>query len=371
MAIVLTLNNKLLLHNGRAIKSSSIYGVTWDGTSTTSWTRTDDAVGLSEPVSYIAGATSYGSPFDNIMPWKGMTVVEDSEAGTMVKIPKFWYLLEQNGNGLSIKISPTLRTDYSVCPACMDRGDGNGERDYILVGRYHCGNGDNNTTAYKSVTGVSPKVSMTRSDARTNIHNLGTKVWQWDWATRFTIWLLYLVEYANWNSQATIGYGCGNGSAVQTVGVSDSMPYHTGTMQSSRTTYGVGVQYRNIEGLWDNCRDWLDGCYNSANGLNIILNPTNFSDSANGITVGMPCNGYPSVFTRYAVSSTFPLFIGTATGGDTETYSCDTWQFNSSVPCIVCGSGYANHTGQGLFFFYYYNTSVTSSDSGSRLMKLP
>ena len=370
MGIILTYNNKLLLHNGKALKGESIYGVAWDGTSTTTWTRTDDAVGFSNPVPYMAGASSYGSPFDNIGPWKDMTVVEDSEAGTMVKIPKFYYLLKQSGNGLSIKISSTPRTGYSVCPACMDRGDGNGERDYILVGRYHCGNGDNSTTAYKSVTGVLPDLASTRSVARTSIHNLGTKVWQWDWATRFTIWLLYLVEYANWNSQTTIGYGCGSSSAVE-VGASDSMPYHTGTMQSSRATSAVGVQYRNIEGLWDNCHDYLDGCYNNANGLNIILNPTNFSDSANGITVGVPCSGFPSVFTRYAVNGTFPLFIGTVAEGSGSTYSCDYWGFNSSKSCIECGGSYGSTMNFGLFYFTSIASNGGSSACGCRLMKLP
>ena len=63
------------------------------------------------------------------------------------------------------------------------------------------------------------------------------------------------------------------------MGYTDNMTYHTGTTQSSRTSYGLGEQYRHIEGLWDNVYDWLDGCYYDANGLNIILNPSSFSDS--------------------------------------------------------------------------------------------
>ena len=104
-----------------------------------------------------------------------------------------------------------------------------------------------------------PKLSTTRANFRTSIHALGANIWQANFAMRFTLWLLYLVEFADWNTQKTIGKGCGNNSAAQNMGYTDSMPYHTGTTQSNRDTYGLGTQYRNIEGLWDNCYDFCDG----------------------------------------------------------------------------------------------------------------
>ena len=350
--------------------AGGIYGVSWDGTSTTSWTRTDDAALFTDPVPYVLNATNYGSPFDTISPWQDMTIVEDAEAGMMVKIPKFWYLLEQDGAGMNIKISPTEQTGYAVCPACMDRGDGHGERDYVLVGRYHCGDGSNSTTAYKSVTGVLPKTTITRPAARTAIHELGTNVWQWDWATRFTIWLLYLVEYANWNSQATLGYGCGNDSSPQAVGASDSMPYHTGTMRANKTTYGVGVQYRHIEGLWDNVRDWLDGCYNASSGLNIILNPANFSDSTGGVSVGTPSFGFPSAFTVHNESGTYPVFIPSEANGSDLTYSADEWRFNQHSPCVLCGGSYSRDYLNGLFCFFCFGVGEAFGSISSRSIKL-
>lgn len=343
-----------------------IYGASWDGTSTTSWSRTDDAALFTDPVPYILGATSYGSPFDDKMPWSGMTIVEDSEAGTMVQIPKFWYKLTQNGVGMKIQIADDEVDGFSVSPAHMDRGDGAGERDVVYIARYHAG-----ATAYKSVTGQNPKVNITRSTARTQIHALGSTIWQADWAMRFTIFLLYLVEFANWNSQAKIGYGCGNNSAVQNMGYTDSMPYHTGTMQSSRTANGVGVQYRYIEGLWDNCLDWLDGCYNSSSGLMLILNPSSFSDSSGGTSVGTPSNGYPSAFSVKDVSGTFPLFIPTAANGSDSTYSCDNWNFYSSYPCVCAGGYYRQSLYHGLFYWSRDSASHSVGGIGSRSMKLP
>lgn len=340
-----------------------IYGASWDGTSTTRWSRTDKAAEFTDPVPYVAGASSYGSPFDNLQPWAGM-VKSERTGGTMVAIPKFWYKLTQNGRGMTIQIADYAVEGYSVSPAHMDRGDGHGERDVVYVGRYHCSSG------YKSGTGGLPQTGSIRSTARSDIHKLGFTIWQSDFAMRFTIWLLYIVEFCDWNSQKVIGYGCGNNSSKQSMGYTDSMPYHTGTTQNSRTTYGCGTQYRNIEGLWDNVLDWCDGCYYTSSGLNIILNPSEFSDSSDGTAVGTPSNGRPSAFT-VKTRGGYPLFIPTAANGDTETYSCDVWNFNSLSPCLCVGGSYSRYVNFGLFYVDSNSASVSSAHIGCRLQELP
>jgi hypothetical protein len=355
-----------------AAESKHIYGAEWNGTSTTAWTRTDKAAGFANPVPYVAGATNYGSPFDNIYPWSDMVRVTDAQAGEMVKIPKFWYKLTQiSGGGMKIQIADYAADGFSVCPACMNRGDGKGERDYVLVGRYHC------ASDYKSKTGVKPVASKTRSAFRSGIHGLGTKVWQIDWATWFSIWLLYLVEFADWNSQAKIGYGCGDGSATGNMGYTDSMPYHTGTTKTSKTTYGLGTQYRYIEGLWDNVYDLIDGCYYNSSGLYIIKNPANASDSSGGTLIGKPGTGnssptrWPKGFSVVNVNGTFPAFIPSASGGSDSTYSCDSWYYNSSGPCLAAGGVYSQYASFGMFCIYGVSASSLGMTIGSRSMKLP
>jgi hypothetical protein len=344
--------------------TTGIYGASWDGTSTTSWTRTDDAEEYVDPVPYVAGATNYGSPFDDNLPWSGM-VKSTRNGNVVVAIPKFWYKITQEGAGMTIKISDHAETGFSVSPAHMDRGDGKGERDVVYVGRYHC------NSSYKSAAGSTPVANITRSAARTSIHNTGSTIWQMDFATRFTLWLLYIVEFADWNSQAKIGYGCGNNSGTENMGYTDSMPYHTGTTQASRTTYGLGTQYRNIEGLWDNVYDWLDGCYYDANGLNIIKNPSSFSDSSGGTAVGVPSSGYPSAFSVKNVSGTYTLFIPTAASGSDSTYSCDNWSFYASNPCLCAGGYYGQGQDHGLFFVYRNTATYADANRGCRLLELP
>lgn len=347
------------------LSTAKIYGVQWDGTSTTAWTRTDDAALFTDPVPYVSGASSYGSPFDNLQPWAGMERVTDSVAGELVKIPKFWYKWTKSGNTLKLQISDSAQDGFFVSPAHADRGDGKGERDVVYVGRYH------SCSTYKSTTGQAPKASITRSAARSGIAALGSGIYQFDMAMRVTIQMLYLVEFADWDSQAKIGYGCGNNSAAQNVGASDSMPYHTGTMQTSRTTYGVGVQYRYIEGLWENVYDWLDGCYYNSNGLNIVKNPANFSDTANGTVVGTPSIGYPTVMSVATASGLEWVIYPTTAGGSTTTYVPDYWHFNASSPCLRAGGKYGQNLNRGLFCVYYGEATYADADIGCRLQKLP
>ena len=342
-----------------------IYGVSWDGSSTTKWTRTDEAAGFTDPVPYTAGKTAAqcSSPFDNLQPWAGM-VKSSRTGGVMVAIPKFWYKLTKNGNGLKIQIATKATAGFSVSPAHMNRSDGKGERDVVYIGRYHCGSN------FKSNSGQTPKLNVTRANFRTSIHALGANIWQADFALRFTLWLLYLVEFADWNTQKTIGKGCGNNSAAQNMGYTDSMPYHTGTTQSNRDTYGLGTQYRNIEGLWDNCYDFCDGCYNNSNGLNIILNPNNFSDTSGGVSVGTPTHGWPSAF-NVVNQAGFPMIIPSASNGGENVASCDYWGFSTSSPVIFVGGNYFQSGSRGLFYVDYTSATYSVVNLGSRLQELP
>lgn len=343
-----------------------IYGVVWDGTSTTVWSRTDEAASFVNPTPYRAGATSYGSPFDNLYPWSGMVRVTDAVAGELVAIPKFWYKWTKSGNSLKLQIADKETDGFHVSPAHADRGDGKGERDIVYIGRYHC-----NTNNYKSQSGVKPKANITRSTARTSIHNLGSNIWQSDIRMRMTIWMLYLVEFADWNSQKTIGKGCGNNSATENMGYTDSMPYHTGTTLASRNSYGLGTQYRYIEGLWDNVYDWGDGCYYNSNGLNIINTPSSFSDNSGGIAVGVPSSGWPSAFTVATVAGLEWVIYPTASGGSETTYSADYWDFSASYPCLYFGGYYLRNGNHGLFYVYYSSVSSAYASIGCRLQKLP
>lgn len=367
-----------------------IYGVLWDGSESPVWTRTDKAVDFTNPQPAVANGTG-SSPFDNIMPWSGMQIVEDAEAGALVSIPKFWFkwTLSENNSVQTVKLQIANKPidGFRVSPAHADRGDGNGERDVVYVGRYHCSDVD-----YKSTSGVLPKGQVTRADFRTNIHALGNAVWQYDYAMFWTIRMLYLVEYANWNSQAVIGYGCSAGATRFNMGATDAMQYHTGTDAASRDTYG-SVQYRHIEGLWDNVYDWVDGInafasaartdWSACNDPNKYTDiqgsdyPALASSASSNLAVG---NGIPK---KFYITDSHDWMAFALVPKELETDSsyskwvCDTNNTQQSRSqengVVFSGGAYYNQQYQGIFHINasYNARSVIGLVQGGRLMKLP
>lgn len=342
----------------------TIYGVEWDWTSSgpTKGTRTDAAAGFSDPNPAVNNGNG-SSPFDNLMPWAGM-VKETRTGGVMVKEPKYWYKWTKTGKKLKLQIADGPVEGFHVDPVNMDRGDGLGELNFSYIARYHCASG-----TYKSETNKAQQVSITRSAARTSIHNLGANIWQMDFAQMWYVGMLFLVEFADWNGER-IGRGCSASGSKENNGKTDAMQYHTGTTAANRDTYGY-TQYRNIEGWWDNVYDWMDGCYYNSNGLNVIKNPNQFSDSANGTLVGKPVAGYPSDFTIPTQSGLEWALFPSAAAGSTTNYVPDYWNFNGSYPCLFHGGVYSQSQNRGPFFVSYYGASSTYSVIGCRLQERP
>lgn len=348
-----------------------IYGVDWDGSSSPIFTRTDLAADFVDPVPYYPNMTDTpSSPFDDIMPWKGMTVVDDADAGKLVKIPKFWYKLDTS-SGFKLQISSIAADGFSVSPAHRDRGDGVGERDYVYIGKYHCSSSD-----YKSVSGVIPKTNTHFSTANTAIQNLGTNIWMQDYATLVSIQMLYLVEFANWDVQRTIGYGCGTGNAAVANGQTDSIPYHTGRTTATGRNY---VLYRNIENLWANIMTLVSCARFNISDSKILIkdlptSPNVTVDSTGVVNVGgnmikafksSSTSGYDWVF--YPSDST--------TGGSYNTYVCDVDARMGNTSTYPAYGGYYNQGyGMGLFAINAFTgeeSYMGAYYSGYRLMKLP
>ena len=342
----------------------TIYGVEWDWTSSgpTKGTRTDAAAGFSDPNPAVNNGNG-SSPFDNLMPWAGM-VKETRTGGVMVKEPKYWYKWTKTGKKLKLQIADGPVEGFHVDPVNMDRGDGLGELNFSYIARYHCASG-----TYKSETNKAQQVSITRSAARTSIHNLGANIWQMDFAQMWYVGMLFLVEFADWNGER-IGRGCSASGSKENNGKTDAMQYHTGTTAANRDTYGY-TQYRNIEGWWDNVYDWMDGCYYNSNGLNVIKNPNQFSDSANGTLVGKPVAGYPSDFTIPTQSGLEWALFPSAAAGSTTNYVPDGWSFGGSGPCLYRGGSYGQGLDRGPFCVGCSGASGTVGNVGCRLQERP
>jgi len=268
---------------------SNVYGVTWTVGVSNKLARTDGAVDFINPVPCVNGEGG-SSPFDGLMPWAGMQIVEDEFAGTMVSIPKYYYRIVRENDEISIQISPNPADGFAVSPAHMDRGDGKGERDVVYIARYHCGG-----EMGQSVSGEMPLGNMTRAQFRETIRGMcdqyGVSGYsQQDFAMFWTTRLLMVVEYATWDFQGAIGHGCGNPETyeIEPSGKTDSMPYHTGTVAASTDDYCVGIQWRYIEDMWANVGEFIDGWRLDMEngGIYVTVNPEEYSDTEGGVQVG-------------------------------------------------------------------------------------
>lgn len=342
-----------------------IYGVEWDwdNNSSTKGVRTDDSVDFPEPRPVVNNGTGF-SPFDNLMPWSGM-VKETRTGGIMVKEPKYWFKWTKTGKKLKLQIADGPVEGFHVDPVNMDRDDGLGELDFSYIGRYHCASG-----TYKSETNKEQQVSVTRSTARNSIHNLGSNIWQMDFAQMWYVGMLFLVEFADWNGER-IGRGCSASGSKENNGKTDTMEYHTGTTAVNRDSYGF-TQYRNIEGWWDNVYDWMDGCYYTNSGLYVILDPDKFSDDANGTLIGsMPSGGYPNDIELSVLSGFEWALRPASTGGSASTYVPDNWNFYSYQPLLLHGGDYNQQQTRGPFCVYCNALLYTANILGCRLWERP
>ena len=361
----------------------SIYGVMWNyansSTALTRLTSSNDPNGyvntnITTSPSPALGTGSGSSPFDTLLPWSGMeeyNIINNavsykkgqsgfsrSSYDTVVFIPEFYFKVVHDSTNSKIYfyIASTAYTGFTKHP-------GSGR----YVGKY------NTISGYYTKTGASPLVSITRTAARTGSRNKGSKWYQYDYATYCAIWLLYLIEFANWNSQSVIGYGCGGGSLVNNGGC-DSMSYHTGTSQSSRSTAGP-VLYRNIENLWANCFDWVDGINFSGRAAYICTNPENYADgtSTNYTAAGVTLPSSNGFIKTIGNSTAFPwAFLPNSQGGSSTTYIPDRVSSNTGWRALCVGGYYNTDDNYGLFCFNAnYAASEAYGDLGARLLFIP
>lgn len=191
------------------VKNPKIHGIERLLTASSSaWTRTNNSVGL------VANATHDGSDvvndFDNEYPWNGIYTynydpVTDSEVArygdpdfkfdgsngeVMTYIPEFYYKRWQDGTKEHIQTSEFPIAGFTRSPA-------------FSVGRY---NTYYDGSKMHSYSGYCPEVNRNITSFRTLSRQVGNNFGQLDWRY-FILQILYLVEYADYNSQSKLGNG--------------------------------------------------------------------------------------------------------------------------------------------------------------------
>ena len=354
-----------------ATTADGAYGVEWDyNANATGLTRKGLAAAFADPTPATSVSGTGSSPFDNIAPWKDMkaycmvngSLVDSSNASfdpetydTLVYIPEFYYTAfkDENNSKWLWAISPTQLEGYVKHP-------GSGR----YIGRYHT---SGSSAAVYSKSGVNPLANTSQTDFRTYSTAKGTGWYMLDLATWSALQMLYLVEFADFYSQNTLGTGWNTGSVGQ-MGGTDGAAYHT--IKAS----GAHNMYRWVEDPFSNVRDWVDGFIGSKYAIYIGTTPSTYNGTTTTLTqasgLKLPSSGYISGL-GYSEESAW-AFIPEAASGSESTYVTDYVYSNASAYPVGVGGSYNADAIYGLFYFNANNSaSITSASLGSRLLYLP
>ena len=382
--------NYVTVNYGKYVKIkslASVFGVSWDSsqpsTALTRLTKANDPNKLvtvnitTEPVPAV-GTGSGSSPFDNYMPWMGMEEYNvDVQAGAvgakkgdsrfsrsnnavMVKIPEFYYKIEKSGSIFRYYVSDGPVDGLSLHPGSGD----NYMARYEGHITYDSGTGK---FGLGSASGMTILTSNTRSDFRNKAKDNGPGSQLRDIAAWCAYDLLYLVEYADWDSQKKIGPGIVNDTAAHKTGETDAMVYHTGRANSGDN---AAVQYRGIENPWGNVWEWVDGINFNNYAPVICTDPTKYADdtTTNYTVAGVPLGGSGSTKTL-GISTNLPwAYLPREPGGSETTYIPDSMNSSSAWKVLMVGGSRGNSSAAGLFCFHAGNSSSSSGVSiGTRL----
>lgn len=182
------------------------------------WTRIADAEGLT--ANATKNGTKVANDFDNLYPWShirkcnvdaatGQVLAYYGETGfqadgsngeVMVKIPEFWWKRERLPDEFGNVYEYIYIADYARA--------GYKKSEEFFVGAYMISTETTpeETIVAHSRSGVVPKYNTTKANFRTYAKALGDG-WQLMDYHYFLLQMLYLVEYAHYNSQSMIGNG--------------------------------------------------------------------------------------------------------------------------------------------------------------------
>ena len=247
------------------VQNTKKYGVRrqLDSNSSSAWERVGDAVGL------VANACKNGNndvqnDFDSIYPWSNI-ISYNYNTTTHQRVADYGdadYATD-GSNGIVLTEIPEFYYDRYVEEDATD----NHTYEYIWISEYalkgfkkskkfSIGRYESSWDGSKlqSISGAFPKISQNISWFRTKSRDLGTGFGQQDYRM-FLLQMLYLVEYANYNSQSVLGYGeagyRNNDNDKALVAESDATRIIVSTSVASNFVVGQAISIGN-NSSWNN-----------------------------------------------------------------------------------------------------------------------
>ena len=353
--------------------TSHVFGVAWDmsnpATQLVRLTPETDPYNIvtntisAEPQP-ATGSGEGSSPFDGFLPWNGMqkyNVINNSVSynqnnpefsqtsyDTVVYIPPTFYRRELSGNIQYFYVGDNMFSGAELHP-------GSGR----YVARYM------NDTNQDTKSGTNATLGASRATARESCHNKGANWWLLDVASLSAVWLLYIVEFADWNARDTLGDGPSNVANGQT----DSMIYHTGKSDDG------AIQYRNIENFGVNYYNWVDGAIFVSGQMYVSTQPSLYNDTDVSqfqiCGTSLPATGYIKSL-QLQEQNKF-VFLPSATGGSSSTYIPYYMNSGGGTTAFSFGAPSGYYAYGGLFSMntlYNQSGGIIASSTAYRMMFL-
>lgn len=324
-----------------------VYGVSGLYQSSTTLTRTDDAIGKNW---YLVN-NEIISDFDDTFPYNKM-VKKTVDGNDMVYVPEMYWRFTKDANGYI--------TDVAVSNAPFSAGTNQvvGATSEFYYGAY---GGSVSNNVLKSVSGVSRQYSQTRATFRTQARANGTGYQIMDVVHKRILDMLWLIEFATKNTQDVMWgyYGFG-----QTTGATDTL-----TRPSGQLGYQNRMRWHYIEDFIGNGLECLDGI----TGLYVTADPSAYGDSQTGTSFsGTGLSSGNNLNALGFADESQPLLIVpklAASNSQYNTYFCDAVELYSGNYGLFTGRA-GDISSLGLFYWRSQATSYSNVNTCGRIIKI-
>ena len=331
------------------------------------------------------------------------SVLDGTDGEVCVETPKFYLKCTTVGNITTIRESlQQIDANYKEIPSMFVdayRGTVNSSKLRSVVNTSAEFRGGTNNTSYDSYLESDPfkcllgkpRTNITRANFRTYARNIGKELLSYDQYKAIFYWN-YVIEYANFNSQADYnanltsdGYRQGGLGAGLTTW--DWNSWSTYNDNNPITPCGYGNDIGNFTGIktiivgsktfqmprwrgfdnpfgdiWTN----VDGCVLKIPNMYILLNKENYTDSLDNIKYSRMYSTLPT--TEGSIKSLqlgeYADMVPKTVGGNTTTYMCDYYWQNSNLNTLLVGGHVAHGSNAGLAGF---SGSVSVGSAGAHV----
>jgi hypothetical protein len=342
-----------------------VLGVSWTNDSSTTMTRTDDAVGMTYTINSDG---TIQSDFDNVFPFNETEIVEDSYGNKFVRFPEMYFRISKDSNGYlsGVAVSSVQGTEDNWYKS--DSFD------------YACYGASLNDSKLCSVSGVERLSAQTRNTFRSyasNNNETGYVYHQLDLKHKTILMFLWWIEWATKNSASIMTGHIKDSPSLSEVKLS------TGGTDNLITPSGYNIntlqmRYHYIEDFIGNLLEFVDGiCGGSTSQPDSVTdNPQYFNDTSTSMTtLSWKCPS-TNCISAFGMDNDKPFLVMPIKTISSTTYTeafCDRIYNTSTKYRVVFAGARFNSSDKstGICHFDRFNESYTGNHVGGRLLRVP